>query len=326
MNPYLQGRVTMTTYAGIDIAKHGLDLAFEPRRKIKHFDNSVKGIEQCAKLLGQRRPELIVMEPTGGYEVALLIRLQAAGLKVAVVNARRIREFARALGQLAKTDNLDAQIIAHYGAVLKPEPQEPLDQQARFLKALLARRHQLVRMHTAEINRLEHASDTDVMQSVDVVTKTLKDQIEKIQQQIAKQIQSQPELKQKTEQLQTTPGIGATTASLLVTELPELGRLNRRQIAALVGVAPINRDSGTYRGKRMTGGGRRDLRARLFMPTLSAIRFNPAIGNFYRRLLNKGKAKMTAVIAAMRKLLTILNLMIARNQAWDPKKAQVERA
>jgi transposase len=316
----------MTTYAGIDVAKHGLDLAFEPKRKIRHFDNNAKGIEQCAKLLGQRRPELIVMEPTGGYEVALLIRLQAAGLKVAVVNARRIREFARALGQLAKTDNLDAQIIAHYGAVLKPEPQEPLDQQARFLKALLARRHQLVRMHTAEINRLEHASDTDVMQSVDVVTKTLEDQIQRIEQQIAQQIQSQPQLKQKTEQLQTTPGIGATTASLLVTELPELGRLNRRQIAALVGVAPINRDSGTYRGKRMTGGGRRDLRARLFMPTLSAIRFNPTIGNFYRRLLSKGKAKMTAVIAAMRKLLTILNLMIARNQAWDPKKAQVERA
>lgn len=316
----------MTTYAGIDVAKHGLDLAFEPKRKIRHFDNNAKGIEQCAKLLGQCRPELIVMEPTGGYEVALLIRLQAAGLKVAVVNARRIREFARALGQLAKTDNLDAQIIAHYGAVLKPEPQEPLDQQARSLKALLARRHQLVRMHTAEINRLEHASDTDVMQSVDVVTKTLEDQIQRIEQQIAQQIQSQPQLKQKTEQLQTTPGIGATTASLLVTELPELGRLNRRQIAALVGVAPINRDSGTYRGKRMTGGGRRDLRARLFMPTLSAIRFNPTIGNFYRRLLSKDKAKMTAVIAAMRKLLTILNLMIARNQAWDPKKAQVERA
>ena len=316
----------MTTYAGIDIAKHGLDLAFEPKRKVQHFDNNAKGIKQCCKLLVQRRAELIVMEPTGGYEVALLLRLQAAGLKVAVVNARRIREFARALGQLAKTDKLDAQIIAHYGAVLKPEPQEPLDQQSRTLKAIVARRHQLVRMHTAEVNRLEHACDTEVTQSVNAVLKTLEDQIEKAEQQIAKQIQSQPELKKKTEQLQTTPGIGTTTASLLVTELPELGRLNRRQVAALVGVAPINRDSGTYRGKRMTGGGRRDLRARLFMPTLSAIRFNPAIGNFYRRLLGKGKAKMTAVIAAMRKLLTILNLMIAQNQSWDPEKAQVECA
>ncbi len=316
----------MTTYAGIDIAKHGLDLAFEPKRKIQHFDNNAKGIEQCAKLLVQRQTELIVMEPTGGYETALLLGLQAAGLKVAVVNARRIREFARALGQLAKTDKLDAQVIAHYGAVIKPEPQEPLDRQSRTLKALVARRHQLVRMHTAEVNRLEHACDAEVTQSVNTVLEALKGQLETIEQQIAHLIQSQPELTKKTEQLQSTPGIGATTAALLVTELPELGRLNRRQVAALVGVAPINRDSGAYRGKRMTGGGRRDLRARLFMPTLSAIRFNPTIGNFYRRLLDKGKAKMTAVIAAMRKLLTILNLMIAQNQSWNPEKAQVQCA
>ena len=311
----------MATYAGIDIAKRGFDLAFEPKRKLQHFDNNAKGIAQCCKLLKQRQPELIVMEPTGGYEVAPLIQLQAAGLKVAVVNARRIREFARATGRLAKTDKLDAEILAHYGAVIKPEPQEPLDEQSRTLKALVARRHQLVAMHTAEANRLEHASDTGVKESLDTVLKMIEDQTETIKRQIAEQIESRPELKQKTQQLQSTPGIGATTAALLVTELPELGRLNRRQIAALVGVAPINRDSGTYRGKRMTGGGRRDLRARLFMPMLSAIRFNPAIANFYQRLRDKGKAKMTAVIAAMRKLLTILNLMIATNASWDPEKA-----
>lgn len=316
----------MTTYAGIDIAKHGFDLAFEPKRKLQHFDNNAKGIAQCCKQLKRRKPKLIVMEPTGGYEVALLIALQDAGLDVAVVNARWIREFARATGRLAKTDKLDAEILARYGAVIKPEPQEPLDEQSRTLKALVARKHQLVTMHTAEVNRLEHASGTGVRESVDTVIETLENQTEKIEQQIADQIESQPELRNKTEQLQSTPGIGATTAALLVTELPELGRLNRRQIAALVGVAPINRDSGTYRGKRMTGGGRRDLRARLFMPTLSAIRFNAAIGNFYRRLLNKGKAKMTAVIAAMRKLLTILNLMVAQNESWDPEKAQVEHA
>jgi len=311
----------MATYAGIDIAKRGFDLAFEPKRKVQHFDNNAKGIAQCCKLLKRRQPELIVMEPTGGYEVALVTQLQAAGLKVAVVNARRIREFARATGRLAKTDKLDAEILARYSAVLKPKPQEPLDEQSRTLKALVARRHQLVTMHTAEANRLEHASNTGVKESLDTVLKTIEDQIETIEQQIAEQIESRPELKNKTRQLQSTPGIGPTTAALLVTELPELGRLNRRQIAALVGVAPINRDSGTYRGKRMTGGGRRDLRARLFMPMLSAIRFNPAIANFYRRLLDKGKAKMTAVIAAMRKLLTILNLMIATNESWDPEKA-----
>jgi len=316
----------MTAYAGIDIAKHGFDLAFEPKRKLQHFDNNAKGITQCCKQLKQRKPELIVMEPTGGYEVALLIALQDAGLKVAVINARRIREFARATGRLAKTDKLDAEILARYGAVIKPEPQEPLDEQSRTLKAIVARRHQLVTMHTAEANRLEHASGTAVKESLDTVLKTLENQIEKIEQQIADQIESRPELKNKTQQLQSTPGIGETTAALLVTELPELGRLNRRQIAALVGVAPINRDSGTYRGKRMTGGGRRDLRARLFMPMLSAIRCNPAIRNFYQRLLNKGKTKMTAVIAAMRKLLTILNFMVAQNQSWDPEKAQVTHA
>jgi len=313
-----------TTYAGIDIAKQGFDLAFEPKRKVQHFANNAKGIAQCCKLLKRCQPERIVMEPTGGYEVALLIQLQAAGLKVSVINARRIREFARATGQLAKTDTLDAQILARYGKVLKPELQEPLDPHSRTLKALVARRRQLVTMHTAEANRLEHASDTGVKDSIDTVLKMIEVQIETIERQIAEQIESRAELKTKTEQLQSTPGIGVTTAALLVTELPELGRLNRRQVAALVGVAPINRDSGTYRGKRMTGGGRRDLRARLFMPTLSAIRFNPAIGNFYRRLLSKGKAKMTAVIAAMRKLLTILNLMIAQNQSWNPAKAQIQ--
>jgi len=311
----------MATYVGIDIAKHGFDLAFEPKQKVQHFDNNAAGIQQCRHFLKQYGPELVVMEPTGGYEVALTLKLQAAGRRVAVVNARRIREFARASGQLAKTDKLDAQVIARYGAVLQPSAQEPLDEQTRTIKALVARRHQLVQMHLAETNRLEHAHDNAVKQSLRAVLKVLDKQIEKVEQQINEQIEDRPELKKKTQQLQSTPAIGATTAALLVTELPELGRLNRRQIAALVGVAPINRDSGTYRGKRMAGGGRRDLRARLFMPTLCAIRFNPTIRDFYQRLVKKGKAKMTAVVAAMRKLLAILNTMIARNEEWNPEKA-----
>ena len=311
----------MATYAGLDIAKHGFDLAFEPKRKIQHFDNDAKGIQRCCEVLTQRRPKLIVMEPTGGYEVALVIALQAADLPVAVVNARRIREFARAAGKLAKTDKLDAQAIARFGAVLQPPAQEALDPQTRTMKALVARRHQLVQMHTAEANRMEHACDKAVKQSIQAILKTLEKQMDKVEQQVRQQIKNTPKLQEKAEKLQSAPAIGQTTAALLVTELPELGRLNRRQIAALVGVAPINRDSGTYRGKRMTGGGRRDLRARLFMPTLCAIRFNPAIRNFYRRLLKKGKAKMTAVIAAMRKLLTILNTMIARDQEWNYDKA-----
>jgi transposase len=309
----------MATYVGIDIAKHRFDLAFEPQRKMQHFDNDAEGIQRCRQALEQLRPDLVVMEPTGGYEVPLVAELQAAGLPVAVVNARRIREFARATGRLAKTDKLDAQAIAHFARVLQPPAQEPLDQQTRTMKALVARRHQLVQMHIAEHNRLEHAGDEMITQSIQAILKTIQQQIDNVEREIHDHIDRLPELKQKTQQLESTPGIGSITASLLVTELPELGRLNRRQIAALVGVAPINRDSGTYRGKRMTGGGRRDLRARLFMPTLVAAQHNPVIRSFYQQLLNRGKTKMVALIAAMRKLLTILNSMLKKNESWNPK-------
>jgi transposase len=309
----------METYVGIDIAKHGFDLAFEPKQKMQHFDNDAEGIRRCRQVLLQLQLDRIVMEPTGGYEVALVVELQTAGLPVAVVNARHIREFARACGKLAKTDKLDAQIIARFAKVIQPPAQEALDQQTRAMKALVARRHQLVQMHTAENNRTEHARDKAITQSIQATLKTFERQMNKVEQKIRDQIESHPELKQKTQQLESVPGIGETTASLLVTELPELGRLNRRQIAALVGVAPINRDSGTYRGKRMTGGGRRDLRARLFMPTLVAARHNPVIRRFYQQLLSRGKSKMVALIAAMRKLLTILNTMLKKNEAWNPK-------
>jgi transposase len=309
----------MATYAGIDIAKHGFDLAFEPQQKLQHFDNDAKGICRCVKVLQQLQPDLIVMEPTGGYERPLVAELQAAGLPVAVVNARRVREFARASGNLAKTDKLDAQVMARFAKVLQPPAQHALDRQARLMKALVARRHQLVQMHTAENNRLEHAHDKAITRSIRAILKTIQGQMDKVEQEIRDQIESMPPLQQKTQQLQSVPAIGQTTASLLVTELPELGRLNRRQIAALVGVAPINRDSGTYRGKRMTGGGRRDLRARLFMPTLVAVRYNPVIHRFYQHLLDRGKTKMVALIAAMRKLLTILNTLLKNNETWNPK-------
>jgi transposase len=311
----------METYVGIDIAKHDFELACEPQQEHQHFDNDAKGIRTATKFLQQRQPDLIVMEPTGGYEWPLVAELQAAGLPVAVVNARRIREFARAAGQLAKTDKLDAQVIARFAKVLPPPAQEALDQQTRTMKALVARRHQLVQMHTAESNRLEHAHDKAIVRSIRAILKTIKSQMDKVEQQIRDQIDRRAQLKQKAQHLESVPGIGETTASLLVTELPELGRLNRRQIAALVGVAPINRDSGTYRGKRMTGGGRRHLRARLFMPTLVAVRYNPAIRPFYQHLLDRGKTKMVALIAAMRKLLTILNTILNKNEDWNPKIA-----
>jgi transposase len=311
----------MATYAGIDLAKHTFELATEPKQENRHFDNDAKGITNACNILRQLKPEVIVIEPTGGYERPLVVQLQTAGLPVAVINARRLREFARASGRLAKTDKIDAECIAHFAAVMQPTSQEPVDAQTRVLKALVARRHQLVQIHTAEANHLEHAHDKAILKSIRALLKTIERQIENVEQLIRQHLHAKPELQHKAEQLQSVPGIGETTASLLVTELPELGRLNRRQIAALVGVAPINRDSGAYQGKRFTGGGRRCLRARLFMPVLTAIRFNPVIADFYRRLLKNGKSKMTAVIAVMRKLLTILNAMLRKNETWNPKTA-----
>jgi len=272
----------MATFAGIDIAKHTFDLAFEPQQKIHQFHNDAQGIRQCARLLQKLDPQLIVMEPTGGYETNLQIHLQQAALPVAVVNARRIREFARADGKLAKTDTIDAQVMARFAEKMRPPAQQPLDAHSRKLKACVARRHQLVHMRAAEVNRTEHATDPFIKQSIRAVLKMLDKQIDKLEQQIQKRIQTVETLRHKAEKLRSVPAVGATTAALLVTELPELGQLNRKKIAALVGVAPINRDSGNYRGKRMTGAGRKDLRARLFMPTLCAIRSNPVIRHFYQ--------------------------------------------
>lgn len=289
-----------------------------PTDQSERFSNDDKGIALCLQQCQREQAELIVMEATGGYESLLAGTLQAEGLAVAVVNPRRIRDFARASGQIAKTDALDAKIIARYGAILEPTRTEQINDNARRLKALVARRHQLVQMHTAESNRTEHAIDKEIKSSLATVVRTIEKQIEKIDKQITDHIDRQPELRQKAESLKTIPGIGDTTAHMLVTELPELGHYNRRQIAALVGVAPMNRDSGMFRGKRMTGGGRRLVRARLFMPTLVAVKYNPPLRAYYRRLVEQqGKCKMVALTATMRKLLCIMNTMLKNNQQWN---------
>jgi len=311
----------MTRYIGIDVAKRFFDVYDSAAAKDQRFANDDHGISACSASLCSPPPALIVLENTGGYEMNLAVVLQAAGFPVAIVNPKRIRDFARASGQLAKTDKIDARIIARYAATLQPPPQGVWDAQTRALKALVARRHQLVEMRTAEKNRLEHVGNRGIERSIAAVIRTIERELAKVDQSLHDHISRTPELQQKSDQLQSVPGIGETTAMMLVSEVPELGRLNRRQIAALIGVAPINRDSGSFRGKRMTGGGRRGVRARLYMPTLVAIRFNPAIREFYQRLVNAGKSKMTAVVAAMRKLLTIINTMIAKKQYWKPKNA-----
>ena len=308
----------MRNCIGIDVAKPYFDLHCLKTGRDQHMENSADGIRQCVALCNELRPELIVMEATGGYELALAGTLQAEGFAVAVVNPRRIRDFARAVGQMAKTDKLDARIIAQFAATLEPMPTEQISENTQKLKALVARRSQLVGLHTAESNRLEHAVEKTIQRSIAAVLKIIEAQMKAIDRQIDDHIQNTPQLQQRAETLDSAPGIGPTTAHMLVTELPELGRLNRRQIAALIGVAPINRDSGTFRGKRMTGGGRRDVRSRLFMPTLAAIRYNPVLKVYYTRLVGQGKCKMVALVATMRKLICILNTMVKNNQKWNP--------
>lgn len=322
MIPDVQGRESaMDVYVGIDVAKRFFDLYDLSDNHGQHFDYDDSGIRACLAYMAERSPVLIVMESTGGYETDLAVALSDAGLPVAVVNPKRIRDFARATGRLAKTDQIDARLIAGYAATLQPPPQGVWDEQTRAIKALVARRNQLIGMRIAESNRREHANDPAVARSITAVVRTLVQEITKVEKQLRDQIRRTPQLKVKADQLTSVPGIGETTALMLIAEMPELGHLNRRQIAALIGAAPINRDSGTFRGKRMTGGGRRDVRTRLFMPTIVATRFNPVIREFYQRLLAAGKSKMTALVAAMRKLVTILNAMLAKNQNWEPKLA-----
>jgi transposase len=314
----------MRNCIGIDVAKKQFDMHLLKQNKDMQLSNDAEGISKCVQLCRESKPELIVMEATGGYERLVACHLQAEGFAVAVVNPRRIRDFAKAVGQIAKTDKLDARIIAQYADTLEPMPQERIDDNCRKLKALVARRKQLLEMRAAESNRKEHAIDKEVKRSIEAIVKAIESQISKIDRQIDDWIQKMPELKQRSEKLQSVPGIGPTTAHMLVTELPELGVLNRRQIASLVGVAPINRDSGTFRGKRMTGGGRRDVRSRLFMPTLVAVRHNPVLKRYYQRLVEKeGKCKMVAVVASMRKLLCIMNTMLKNNQKWQPNFVKI---
>jgi transposase len=306
----------MANYIGIDVAKRTFDLHHLADGADHHFDYTPDEVRRCVEYLRDQQPLLIVMEATGGYERLLAAELQAASLPVAVVNPRRIRNFARATGQLAKTDKLDARLIARFAATLQPPAQAPDDARLVRLQALVTRRRQLVGMHTAESNRREHAEEALADRSIQTILQALERELAKIDRQIGRLIEESPELREKRERLDSVPGIGPDTASLLVAELPELGHCNRHQIAALVGVAPLNRDSGTFRGKRLTGGGRAGVRTALYLPTLAAIRFNPVIRTFYRRLLAAGKTKMTAVVAAMRKLVLLLNGLLARHESW----------
>lgn len=305
-----------TAYFGIDISKDHLDLHQLPQDRDARFEANPEGIRQLITYLKRRKPTLIVIEPTGGYETQLAAELVSAKLNVAVVNPFQVRSYARALGILAKTDSIDAQVLARFAQDIKPEPRPLPDEQEMELKALVMRRRQLIAMLVAEKNRLKRTGSERVRQSVQYSLDSIQKQIEQLDDQIKKDVKRTPAWREKDNLLQSVPGISDKTSHTLLALLPELGKLNRRQIARLVGVAPLNRDSGTYRGRRKIHGGRKPVRNALYMATVAAIRCNPAIRSFYLRLRDFGKEFKVALTACMRKLLVIINSMVKHKVAF----------
>jgi transposase len=303
-------------YVGVDVAKGMLDVAVEPTGETWRAANAAEGIGELVAQLTVRRPTLIVLEATGGFEATLAAQLAAAALPVAIVNPRQVRAFAKSLGRLAKTDRLDAQVLARFAEAVRPEPRELPDEAAQQLSALCARRRQLIEMLTAEQNRLPRA-DEAVRPSIELHIRWLRQQLTELDRDLGAAVRESPIWRQKDDLLQSARGVGRVLSVTLLAELPELGTLNRKQIAALVGVAPLNRDSGTWRGTRSTWGGRAQVRRPLYMAALVATRCNPALRAFYARLLAAGKPKKVALTACMRKLLVTLNAMIRDNQRWS---------
>ena len=297
-------------FVGIDVSKAQLDMALRPEGRFS-ASNDEAGFAQILERLKAAPPTLVVLEATGGLEIPITGVLAAAGVPVVVVNPRQVRDFAKATGKLAKTDTLDAQVLAHFAEVLRPLP----DAQTQALAALLARRRQLVEMLTAEKNRLSSAH-TPVRKSLRTHIVWLERELSHTDRDLAHAIRESPVWREKDDLLQSVPGIGPVGTSTLLANLPELGTLTGKQIAALVGVAPLNRDSGTWRGKRTVWGGRAQVRAILYMSALTATRFNPVIRVFYQRLCAAGKAKKVALTACMRKLLIILNAMMKHRTRW----------
>ena len=304
-------------FVGIDVSKDRLDLAVRPTGEVWQVPHDPQGISSLTDRLRELAPHLVVVEATGGMELALTGELAAVGLAVAVVNPRHVRDFARAGGQLAKTDSLDAQVLAHFAEAMRPEPRGLPDASAQELRALVARRRQLVEMSTAEKNRMRIATPR-VRPKVEEHIRWLEDSLKELDKDLADLIRSSPMWRTKEAILRSATGVGPILSMTLLSGLPELGVLNRGKISALVGVAPFNRDSGTLRGTRKVWGGRGQVRAVLYMATLSAIRYNPVLRDFYQRLCAAGKPKKVALTACMRKLLTILNAMLRDRRHWNP--------
>jgi transposase len=307
------------SFVGIDVAKESLDVCILPDSRRGTTTNDRGGFRELLNLLPAAGECLVVVEATGGYQRAVVAELIAAGHQVAVVNPRQVRDFARSLGLLAKTDRLDAHAIARFGQQTQPRPAPQVPEQYDRLEQLVARRRQLIDLRTAEKCRLETASTKIVIKSVRRMIEQLDKFIRQIEKELSDLVESDEQLHCRAAALQTTPGVGAITAVTLIAELPELGRLNRGQIAALVGVAPFNRDSGKFHGRRAIWGGRAAVRSVLYMATLTARRFNPVIRGFAQRLEAAVKPYKVVMVACMRKLLVILNTILKNNSAWIPK-------
>lgn len=305
---------------GIDVSQSQLDVAVRPGAGFS-VTNDAPGWTTVVTQLRRLDPVRIVIEATGGLEVPLAGALAADGLPVVVVNPRQVRDFARATGQLAKTDALDAQILAHFAEVIRPQIRPLPDAQTQALAALATRRRQLIEMLTAEKNRLRTASPS-IRKSLRAHMAWLHCARTQIDTELAQAIQDSPVWREKDDLLRSVPGVGPVLTTTVLANLPELGTLTNKQMAALVGVAPLNRDSGTLHGKRMVWGGRAQVRATLYMAAIVATRYNPTIKTFYHRLCGLGKAKKVALVACMRKLLTTLNAMLKHRTHWRVEQPQ----
>lgn len=306
-------------YVGVDVASKHLDLFDSSTGKSERVKNDADAIEKlCQKYKGKSNV-VFVMEASGGYESLFVSKLEQADIPRAVVNARRVREFARSMGADAKTDEIDAKVIAQFAAVLKPVLTSAPSDEERKHAALVTRRSQLVNLITQEKNRLKQTWDADAQESVQKVLELLEKELKSVDQKLVKMLQSDTKNRRKIEILKSAKGVGDVVASVLLAHLPELGKLNREQIAKLVGVAPMNRDSGNSSGKRFIYGGRGNVRTVLYMATLVAIRCNAKMKAYYVHLKAKGKESKVAIVACMRKFITTLNYLIKTDQLWEIK-------
>ena len=303
-------------FVGIDVAKDQIDVCLQPADIYRTFPNEKKGFDELQKLLAHQRITLAVLESTGGLEIPVAASLGCAGIPIAIVNPRQVRDFAKASGRLAKTDRLDAAILAQFGAAIRPAAQALRGDEHRALAAIMTRRVQIIDMIVSEKTRLSSVPNSEMAKDIKSHIAWLEKRLRKIDEDLGKRVKQTALWRERDELFQSVPGVGTVVSHTLLAHLPELGTLDRRKIAALVGVAPLNWDSGRMRGRRVIWGGRAAVRKALYMAAVASLKWNPIIAAFYKRLRAAGKKPKVAIVACMRKLLTILNSIARSGEAW----------